>query len=302
LQNLSWPTTEMIYYETRKILYKDSNWVASPERQNKQFKRYANILSPSSIINKKIMDFGCGNVNPLAISSLFFLNGASDVFAIDIVRNKDDSIIASRLLELLLDVSINPSRYTYFNNSKIKILSNLELFNFDELLNGNWRAGIKHTTIKYLVIDSKMYTKYIDYLDTIVSYTVLEHVMPFRENMKRLTELLQSNGMMYHRVDFSDHDRKIDKSKTAAWKFLCSNDVRCAKSCNRIRYSEMIDIMNTLGLTLVKSNKREANIPEDLRKKLLPQFAHIKEDDLKIISADLLFQKTGSTTELEKNL
>lgn len=97
---------------------------------------------------------------------------------------------------------------------------------------------------------------------------------------------------MLHIVDFRDHDhRKVKDDPYRYWRFLISDNVRCAKSCNRLRHSQMMQAFKKYGLKIREIDLYQKQLPNGLQEQLLPRFQSIPKKDLKILMATYLLQK-----------
>lgn len=248
------------------------------------------------------LDFGCGSINPLAIATIFILNGAKHVYSVDISPGDDEKMNAFRLYELLKECYAHPELFCFWENSTKEIQERLKLFDMNSLFLGNLFKAIRNAPVNYIVTDTHNYDSYeIDNLDLIVSYTVLEHVMPFKQNMINLTNLLKNDGLMCHYIDFSDHESKSSTDILAPWRFLTRDDVRCAWQCNRIRFSEMVKLFNTIGLTVKTTKTTKSKVPSILREKLLDQFKHLLDEDLEVTAALVVLGKCETSKKEKAN-
>ena len=70
----------------------------------------------------------------------------------------------------------------------------------------DWKALIKRVNRFDAKVDlSQLVSKKQNYYDLIYSVSVVEHLWPWRSQMKLLTELLNNGGQMIHIINFTDH-------------------------------------------------------------------------------------------------
>lgn len=130
-------------------------------------------------------------------------------------------------------------------------------------------------------------------VDFIWSQAVLEHIRrsEFLDTMKELRRILHPEGAMSHRVDLRDHLQEALNNLRfphKAWESsLMSNS---GFYTNRIRYSQMLEMMQLAGFqTQVTGVDRWNKLPTP-RKKLAEEFRSVPEDDLLVSGFDVILK------------
>jgi SAM-dependent methyltransferase len=130
-------------------------------------------------------------------------------------------------------------------------------------------------------------------VDLIFSQAVLEHVRlhEFLETMKECNRILRTGGAASHDVDLKDHlggglnNLRFHKSIWESNFF-----VRSGFYTNRIRFSEMIGMIEQAGFNIEAVNAYRWDVFQINKKSLSPDFASITDDDLLVKEFDVLMR------------
>lgn len=291
LLNLSVSNKEQLLDALYLNLYNNPNWRRSPGRIKRHSDRLLVHLPYKSFAGLKVLDFGCGHRNPLAAALLMYVNGADVVYCIDI-KTANSQLISMGLYFLLMSISINPSGFSVLSADELS--SRLGRIKHERLLEGDYEAALKNVPIHYNVVrpDQKYRDIMPNGVDLVISQSVLEHVFQLQGVLDELYGVLNYGGHMAHYVDFTDHDWKSNRSDPLGrWRFLTTNDTRGAGHSNRIRLSEMVEILRNLDLDVVIHDKVIEEIPSELRDNLMMQYQTLSDDDLATLAATIVCNK-----------
>ncbi len=130
-------------------------------------------------------------------------------------------------------------------------------------------------------------------VDFIWSQAVLEHVRrsEFPETMKELRRILRPDGVMSHRVDLRDHLQEALNNlrfPRNVWESPLMS--RSGFYTNRIRYGEMLEMMQQAGFDAQVVGVDRWNKLPTPRKKLAAEFRSVPEDDLLVSGFDVVLK------------
>lgn len=127
-------------------------------------------------------------------------------------------------------------------------------------------------------------------VDFIYSIAVLQHIRDLPQYIRKMSDMLNSGGMVFHAIDLKDKFHFFGnpflfyKYSDTAWDRLLTEE--SVTYTNRLRYREYLEMFEECGLEMVWESVLEYDVP---RMKLAPRFAG--RDDLHIGDAHLLFRK-----------
>jgi SAM-dependent methyltransferase len=133
-------------------------------------------------------------------------------------------------------------------------------------------------------------------VDFIYSVDVLEHVQSVANAMHHMAKLLKPGGLCVHSVDFSGHNAyegtQIDMLTCPdwAWNLMHSHLV----TTNRVRFEELVEAGRAVGLRLVNAvptRVADESYVERLRPRMLPRYASLPIEDLRVLQATVAFVK-----------
>jgi SAM-dependent methyltransferase len=127
-------------------------------------------------------------------------------------------------------------------------------------------------------------------VDFIYSIAVLHHIRDLSKYVRKMSDILNSGGMVFHVIDLKDklhffgNPFLFYKYSDSMWdRFLTEETMTYT---NRVRYGEYLDLFASSGFELLWNKVREYEVPGF---RLAPRFAG--RDDLHIGDAHLLFRK-----------
>src|SRR5262245_20029678 len=133
--------------------------------------------------------------------------------------------------------------------------------------------------------------------DAVVSNAALEHVANVPRLCAELLRVTRPGGVGIHQVDFRDHannDRPLDFLATPDWKYSIIFSDGHGGGGNRVRPTELIAEFRKAGFELVRFEPNcfadEAYV-RDIRPTLLPRYASIPIEDLRVVGGRLFAEK-----------
>ena len=130
-------------------------------------------------------------------------------------------------------------------------------------------------------------------VDLIFSQAVLEHVrkQDFLETMRECRRVLKSTGVASHRIDLKDHlGGGLNNLRFSERLWESNFFVRSGFYTNRIRYSEILTLMQAAGFEVEVINVDRWEQVPIVRHKLHPVFAKFSDDDLLVSGFDVLLK------------
>jgi len=130
-------------------------------------------------------------------------------------------------------------------------------------------------------------------VDLIFSQAVLEHVRKdeFLETMRECKRVLKVDGIASHRIDLKDHlGGGLNNLRFSENLWESNFFVRSGFYTNRIRYYEMISLMEAAGFNVDIVSVSRWDRPPIERQKLHPIFSDLSDDDLLIRGFNVLLR------------
>lgn len=132
--------------------------------------------------------------------------------------------------------------------------------------------------------------------DIVFSQAVLEHVprAEFAATLVEIHRILKPGGISTHQVDFRDHlggglnNLRFSENLWEAPWFAR----RSGFYTNRLRLSEMTEMMQGAGFTVELEKPRRSEVPPMPRARLAPMFQGLSDDDLATWEAFIMLRKT----------
>ena len=130
-------------------------------------------------------------------------------------------------------------------------------------------------------------------VDLIFSQAVLEHVRKhdFLETMRECRRVIKTTGIASHRIDLKDHlGGGLNNLRFSERLWESDFFVRSGFYTNRIRYSEILSLMQTAGFEVEVVNVDRWDRLPIHRQKLHPVFSKFSDEDLLISGFDVLLR------------
>ena len=130
-------------------------------------------------------------------------------------------------------------------------------------------------------------------VDLIFSHAVLEHVRrhEFAETMCECHRILKPDGIATHRVDLRDHlGGGLNNLRFSRKRWESDFFVRSGFYTNRIRFSEMIKLMQEASFHVEVLNLRRWEKSPIRRKSLSDDFKYVTDEDLLVKGFDVLMR------------
>jgi SAM-dependent methyltransferase len=238
------------------------------------FRFFMDTIGWERIKNKTVVEIGPGDAIPLA--ALFIGAGAKQYIAFD--RFPGD-VMGERALALYKAVE---------DSAPDSVKATWEAL-------GIVRGSFKRFINSELVLLSPVAieeAKNLVAADFIVSFNVLEHLRDLPQSLRHMVAMLNKDGLMIHRVDYSAHDiwRNYPNPLTfltipaSLWQLMGSN----RGYPNRIRHPEVLRHLADLGLnTTDRITRRTTKLQVDeIRPRLPDTLRCFSDDELAILSAE----------------
>lgn len=287
----NWQITDRIYSACRRNLIGNPYWIPGSTRTLGVATKYFDHLKKyQNRTDLPFLDLGCGAVHPYGISTIFFLNGWQNCWALDISPCNERRACEAQA-DLIRDVLVHPERFAFLVNAET-VLERVRRFDLDALDRGDLKAGLGSVPINYLVSDIAALPGLLGEtrFGTICSHTVWEHFLQFDVALKTIREICAPGGLHYQYIDFVDHRAYTHPEDYDFWSFLTEPRKAPDPLCNKIRCSEMKEYISKGGFEILEWIPEESDYPKDLRGRLHSDWKDSTEDDLRAIRVSCIFQ------------
>ena len=251
-----------------------------------QFAHMLHLAKYKSLEGKVCLEVGGGWV--LSHAVVCYLLGAKRVIVVDIERYAKPQVLSQAIEHSIYSIPrdiLAPFAKHSQIRERYNNLLNLPYYDFDTLqtLGIEYRAPLDLT--REAVGES---------IDFIYSFSVLEHI--HREDigdiLANLLESLNPKGVMIHNIHLEDH-RSIVENPFA---FLDTEGSLYTKKSqaqrgNRIRYSEWIQIFETLEQTTTTTLYRYSRDDRPIPKSIDEEISYVDEDDIRVSHIGILTQR-----------
>jgi SAM-dependent methyltransferase len=288
----TWRKLEPIYIKTRRKLLHSCKWRYGQLFVQDNTKLVLDNFAKYdiSIKDKVYCDLGCGTHHPYGTSTIMYINGAASAIATDL-RKADSRRSAEALYDLLLSCLAHPDYYHWSEISTEEYFSRIYSFNLKELCNGNLEAGLASVPIKYIVANIERSPIPPESIDIILSRAVLEHFFDFELACKKLYWLMKPGGIAIHLVDFADH-RAYGSKEYHWWSFLAEDEQWSDELCNRLRPSEIRDVLSKTGFEILDYYEiNQGEMPLGFREQIKGRFALMSDEELSTLQAFYIIKK-----------
>lgn len=255
-----------------------------------QIKRLAEMLARqrTSLHGKTCIDFGCGAIRPLSMSSLMYLLGADNVLAVDMAKPGDEASRAVGLYALVLAVLSDRLAIdtTGLAVTPRALRERCAAFDLGALSSGDLRgvpSAIRLRTGDYAALPAQEQR-----FDLLTSFSVLEHVADVPASLCGFRSSVSAAGMVYAAIDYRDHRRYT--MRASGWQYLLDDGDHAPGYINKIRHSEMLRLIGAAGFVVAEIEVvREEPSPQELVG-FLPRYRDMPHDDITITEAHVLLK------------
>lgn len=282
---------DFIHFPIRQNLRTRLDWRRNPDRTNKLFFGFVGRLAGHiDLENKVVLDLGCGSVNALGMSSLFFLNGCRETYALDMSYFYEARCAVS-LYEMLLECAALSGEWLVEDKNKDAFLSRLECFDLKILRQGRLSEGLGSAPL-HLLSGDMTNTKIETGVDIMVSQAVLEHVMEFGHAARAMYEAMAPGGVAVHHVDLRDHRAFANPRKYHYWSFLSEGPAWTDGLCNRLRAVEIRGLFEAVGFEVVDFvGFKKTPPPSDLKRRLAEPYASMPMSEIELTGGEFVLRK-----------
>lgn len=253
-----------------------------------QAKRIVDLLARRriSLHGKTCIDFGCGAIRPLSVSSLMYLLGAENVLAVDMEQPGDEASRAVGLYALLLAVlsgrlGIDTTRIAVTPRA---LRERCAAFDFGALLSGDMRGvpeAIRLRTGNYLALPAQERR-----FDLLTSYSVLEHVADLASYLRGFRESVSASGAVFAAIDYRDH--RVYTIGASRWQYLLDDGDHAPGYINKVRHSEMLRLIAASGFAVAECEVVHEEPPPHELAAFLPRYRDMAREDITITEAHVL--------------
>ena len=270
----------------RGILNRSQYWPTSVMRARSIVSESFKMFSPhTSFVGSNYLDIGCGNSQPLGTSSVFYLNGAATLTALDI-DDMAHSRAAVSLYDILAECALFPDDWHYSDISREEFLERIHHFDLRALNQGRLKDGLRNLPIEHVVGDVALCEGMDSRFDVASSRVVLEHFMEFDKDNTKIFEMLKPGGIVAHKIDLSDHRKK---QGLHAFSFLAEEN--WTGHTNRLRSSEIKATFENIGYELLVYETRSQSMPTGFENQLLKKYREMDRNDLEITEIDCVLRR-----------
>ncbi len=131
-------------------------------------------------------------------------------------------------------------------------------------------------------------------VDYVFSNVVVQHIRKriFLSTWEQVYRFMRPGGVMYHTIDFKDMiggKKNHLRFSSADWEDECH--YRMPMYTNRIQFSEMCEVFEKIGFSVVKAEKSYFKEIPCLRTRLAKEFKNISDEDLMTEGAWIVLKK-----------
>ncbi len=280
----NWQTTDRIYSACRRNLLRNPYWILGATRTLDVATKYFDHLKKHrTLTHLPFLDLGCGSINPFGVSTIFYLNGWNECWALDI-NPCNLKRATEALVDLLKQAILRPEQFAFLVD-KETIRQRALGFNLLALEDGDLKNGLEGKHINYVLSDIGSFVEKLDTtrFGTICSNTVLEHFMQASDAFATLNTITANGGIHYHYIDFVDHRAYSNPEKYDWWSFLEQPRSEVDILCNKIRCSEMLGHIKKAGFNVLDWEHEEIDYPANLRRRLHDNWRDLSDKDLRTL-------------------
>lgn len=281
LQGHSWKKIEPAFTSLRRSLFADPAWRFGPLRIHEVSKEgYDLIREFTTLEGKTYCDLGCGTMHPLAIATIFYLNGVGETIATDLFP-AEERRAAEALADLLWDCFADPEKWCWSGNVP-EFLARLGQFDVTALKADDLNKGVSCLPMRHVVTDIHSPNLQTNSIDLMSSRAVLEHFLDFGTAVKRLYDLMRSGGVAAHVIDIIDHRHYNDPQAYHQFSFLAEGNDWSDGLVNRLRSSEIKIHFQQAGFEILKYEEIRSEMPAGFRNKITGRFRSMSIEELSV--------------------
>lgn len=270
----------------RAVLNRSEFWPTGVKRAHNLCRdTWDELRSYIDLQGKSFLDLGCGNSQPFGTSAIMYLNGVSNIVALDIV-DTSPTRAAVALYDILASVRLFPDDWHWSDIPREEFIDRIYHFDLNALNIGDLSGGLGGVPIKHVVKDVSLVDDLDAQFDATSSRVVLEHFLQFEDANRKVFEMLKPGGIACHRIDLSDHRKKRGHH---AFSFLAEEVWN--GDTNRLRSSEIRDCFEGIGYEILQYDERRGNLPDGFHKQMLPKYQVMDQKDVEVIEVICVLQR-----------
>lgn len=271
---------------------KNPDFHAGPRITLLQFDEIVKMLESVGLTLKgrRCIDLGCGSTRPYNIATLLHLAGAKSVLSLDMesdgTRQREIALgIAATLATAML--SYSQISFRKVDIDAAYVYGAASEFHLENLVRGKLEESLpvvirRHVgSYESLDDDSKKF-------DAIVSNSVFEHIGNISDLLSELRKNISADGFIATSIDYRDH--RTYAQGASPWEFLFDDSDYTPGYINKIRHTEMMDIIARSGFSVAYSRLVEQKLPDADRRKILEKYSKMSNIDLETQAAYVLLR------------
>lgn len=240
------------------------------------------FINYETITNRSFMDFGAGVYSTASNAIVLYANGYARAVAYEPFPIDVDFAVES-VAQTIKWLHLRPDDFIFSGISKTDMkrrLADLDFSDVEAQMNLLNQGKIQCAKFGGVEIMNSLPEGGHEYFDVISSNSVLEHVQDLEKEMIRQHEILKTDGVCVHTVDFSDHRAINARDTTHVFQMYYDGVLM---GINGLRPSEMEEIFARSGFAGNKINfvNTPAGYVSDFDR-MLPRFARFSPEELSV--------------------
>ena len=234
---------------------------------DRRFEESASLLKKHGITirDKVVLEIGPGNCYINAYN--FLMCGAKKVILIDKFPR--------------INKTEKQKQYSKLEREYISKKYNRPLFFINSQVNGK----------RIEFIEGDIIRTDVEEVDFIFTNSVLEHIKPIEETIKKMSSILKPDGYILHNIDLRDHYNFNEpflfyKYPEWVWKNLLTKEG--LSYTNRLRYGDFVRLFKENGLRIVAEKRRGKKLKSV---RLCNKFSGKGKEDLETVYLSVLLEK-----------
>lgn len=241
-----------------------------------------------SVRGKRVIEVGCGGLNPLARLFALILFGAQSGVGIDADEVRDRALASRVLAQCAANAFLDPaSVFGGRQASRREMVAQLEGFDLKKLQHGD-PDGLDHNRIRFSRRPAESLDIADGHADLVMSFAFLEHVQDPDLVLAEFARVTPIGGYGIHIIDGTDHESHVNPQVHPLGFLTDASGARMVHGSNRVRPLDYRAIAERHGFRWIDQDVHiRVPVDEDLRKSFAEPFASMDQETLEV--AAMLF-------------
>lgn len=263
-----------------------------PDKLHRKRRKIERYLRPHGLRGEgAFLDLGCGDHDPIALSTLCYLNGFDRAIACDLRGPRNPRYSAMAMLDVIAHLRLFSRRYRFADADHKLYRTRLAEIDAAPFAHGDFAAGLASLKGKIDawigdVVDADVAE---GELGLAVSIAVLEHVTDLDGVLAWLYRRTRPGGLHLHAIDMADHRGYARDGRFDAWSFLTEEEG--PSGMNRLRKSEHLAAIRRAGFDILVEEGKRKEIPPATFAAILPRFREMPEGDLTTTQLNVVLRR-----------